>query len=110
MQQVLTVKSGVSFSKKIYKNTLYTPNEHGQSSADKLLKFQASQDDIKYVALFYNLDRRNLRSVRKSRSSNSREPIIEGSVRDYDGTISTFLFSEEDINELQTQIDMRTEV
>ena len=95
---------------KIYKNTFYTTNEHGQSSADKLLKLLATQDDIKYVALFYNLDRRNTRSVRKSRSSNSREPVIEVSVRDYDGTISKFIFSEEDENELQTQIDMRTEV
>ena len=47
--------------------------------------------------------------MRKSRSSNSREPTIEGSVHDYDGTISIFVMSEEDANDLQTQIDMRTE-
>ena len=76
MQQVLTAESGVSFSKVFYTNTVYTPNEHAKSSADKLLQFLASQDDIKYFALFDNLDRRNLHSVIKSRSSNSREPMI----------------------------------
>ena len=36
--------------------------------------------------------------------------MIEGSVHDYGGTISTFVMSEEDANDLQTQINMRTEV
>ena len=43
MQQVLTDESGVSFSKGFYTNTVYTPNEHAKSSADKLLQFLASQ-------------------------------------------------------------------
>ena len=36
--------------------------------------------------------------------------MIEGSVHDYGGTISAFVMSEEDANDLQTQINMRTEV
>ena len=36
--------------------------------------------------------------------------MIEGSVRDYGGTISTFVLSEEYATDLHSQMDMRTEV
>ena len=75
------------------------------------MAYFSSTDDIKYVALFDNLSRRNIHTVRRPRTrTNGTMMVIEGSIRNYDGRISTFEVTEDDRNGIDIHFDMEKEL
>ena len=97
MRQVLTLQSGQLLPRGFYRNNEPNSITNFGTSADRLLAYLSSTDDIKYVALFDNVSRRNLHTVRRRPTrTDGTTMMIEGSVRNYDGRISTFEVTEDD--------------
>ena len=81
------------------------------TSADKLLSYLSSTENVRYVALYDNLTSQNLHTVRRRRRTRGQNRIIiEGVMRNYNSTMSKFSVNNEDMNGLLIQEELENKV
>ena len=90
IRQVVTNESGQHFGRSFYTNRTSThildDIESGGTSHDKLMTYLQSNDGIKFVALYDDLSRDNLHTIRRRNISEPKPPAIHHFIRHFDGT------------------------